>query len=159
SCSFMARCILCIEGSRDELASPHSITSSAARGACQEFPARAPCRLQVDDEVEFARLHDRQFCRLFAFEDTPSIDADLAKVVEARSVTHHPACVGKVAKGKNRRERMARRERQELATAAEEKRVGSNHEPISPLLHNARKGNVDLATGGGGKNVDRPPDG
>ena len=37
-------------------------------------------------------------------EDTASIDADLAKVVEARSVAHHPAGFGKVAKGKNRGE-------------------------------------------------------
>src|SRR5262249_20570340 len=116
-------------------------------------------RLQVDDEVEFARLHDRQFRRLFALEDTASIGADFAKVLEAPSVTHHPACVGKVAKGKNRRERVARRERQELATAAEEKRVGPNYERIGPLLHNARKGHVDLVTGAGGKNVDLPPDG
>ena len=45
--------------------------------------------------------------RLCALEDTASIDADLAKVVEARSVAHHPAGFGKVAKGKNRGERVA----------------------------------------------------
>ena len=31
----------------------------------------------------------------------------MAKVVEARFVTHHPAGFGKVAKGKNRGERVA----------------------------------------------------
>src|SRR5262249_30920504 len=116
--------------------------------AASGHAAAAPPRTVMNSRrfiIRSPRLHDRQFRRLLALEDTASIDADLAKVVEARSVTHHPACVGKVAKGKNRRECVARRKRQQLATAAEEKRVGANYEPIHPLLHNACKGPVDLA--------------
>src|SRR5215813_14661466 len=49
-------------------------------------------RLRVDDELEFARLQDRQVGWLRAFEDLPGIDADLTIHVRAIGpIAHQPA--------------------------------------------------------------------
>jgi hypothetical protein len=41
----------------------------------------------------------------------------------------------------------------------EKKRVSRDQERFGPLLHHARKGRIDLATGACGKDFDLPPDG
>src|SRR5262249_46928482 len=45
----------------------------------------------VDDELELARLHDRQIRRLRALEDATGIDPNLTKPIDnVRSVAHQP---------------------------------------------------------------------
>src|SRR5262249_38410863 len=79
-------------------------------------------RLQVDDEFELARLHDRQVGRSLAFEDAAGIDAELVILLKGRSIAHQPARFGIVAIGKNRGYRVARCKGQELGTTVAEKR-------------------------------------
>ena len=54
-----------------------------------------PGGVGVDDELEFARLHDRQVRRLGALKDTTGIDAGLTmRIRQARSVAHQPTDFG-----------------------------------------------------------------
>ena len=46
-----------------------------------EFDAECSRGLEVDDELEFARLHDRKFSRLFAFDDATRVNARLPECV------------------------------------------------------------------------------
>ena len=63
---------------RDELAPPHSITSSArASSVGGTVEAEHPRGLEVDDQLELGRLHDRQVRRLRALEDAAGINAYL----------------------------------------------------------------------------------
>ena len=49
----------------------------------------------VDDQLELARLHDRQVRRLRALKDAADIDADLPpRVCNVGSVAHQPADFG-----------------------------------------------------------------
>ena len=58
----------------------HSITSSArASSVGGTVEAKRLGGLEVDDELEFGRLHHRQVGRLGALEDAAGIDADLTK--------------------------------------------------------------------------------
>ena len=60
----------------------YSITSSASESiALGTSMPSALRRLQVDDELEFGRLQDRQVGGLGALEDVAGIDADLTKHV------------------------------------------------------------------------------
>ena len=55
--------------------------------------------LEIDDELEPGRLHDRQVGRLFTFEDAAGIGADLTKDVrKVGAVAHQPADFGKFAR-------------------------------------------------------------
>src|SRR6516165_5250745 len=45
----------------------------------RDVEAEHPGRLGIDDQVELARLHDRQIRRLRALEDAAGIDSDLTK--------------------------------------------------------------------------------
>jgi hypothetical protein len=59
--------------------------------------AEHPGGLEIDDELELARLHDRQVRRLGALEDAASIGADLTKRFRnVRSVAHQSTGFGKV---------------------------------------------------------------
>src|SRR5215471_16954888 len=65
----------------------------------------------VDDELELARLHDRQIRRLRALEDAPGVHADVAiRIHQARSVAHQPADVGIGTRRIGRGETMMRRQ-------------------------------------------------
>ena len=56
----------------------HSITSSASASSVEgDFEAKRPGGLGVDDQLELARLHDRQVCRLSALEYPAGVDAYL----------------------------------------------------------------------------------
>ena len=124
---------------RDELATLHSITSSArASNVGGTVDAERLGRLQVDDELELGRQLDRHFGWLLALEDAAGIDAGLAKLVrKVRSVAHQPAGFGKLAPMVQRGKRMARRQRDELHATADEQRVGTDQECIGPLFTQA----------------------
>ena len=85
---------------RDELAPPHSITSSA-RASSVGGTSRPSILavLAIDDQLELGRLHDRQVRRLRALEDAAGIDADLTpRVRNVGSVAHQPAGFGEVTR-------------------------------------------------------------
>src|SRR6516165_8162588 len=83
---------------RDELASFHSITSSAM--ASSDGGTVMPSILAVSalmNQLELRRLHDRQVRRLCALEDAADIAADLpSRVVRVASVAHQPPNFGVV---------------------------------------------------------------
>ena len=70
----------------------YSITSSArASSDRRHFEAERPGRLQVDDELEFGRLQDRQVGGLRALEDLTGVDADLTIHVQSIGpIAHQP---------------------------------------------------------------------
>ena len=76
-----------------------------------------PCRLQVADELEFGRLHDRQVGRLCAFEDRCHTERD------DTSADYRPhsssASLASLANGIDSGYLMARRERRKLDAAAD----------------------------------------
>src|SRR5258707_12847364 len=56
-----------------------------------------PGRLGIDDQLELARLYDRQVRRLGALEDAAGIDARLTKRIrDVGSVAHQPTDFGVV---------------------------------------------------------------
>ena len=68
----------------------HKTAATVARRVASEETSRlsGPCRLQVDDELEFGRLHDRQVGRLCAFEDLTGVTPN---------VTIHLQIIGPIA--------------------------------------------------------------
>src|ERR1700756_5016067 len=61
----------------------------AAKQIDREGDAERLGGLEIDDELDFRGLHDRQIARLLTLEDPTGIDANLAKRLrKARSVAH-----------------------------------------------------------------------
>src|SRR5215831_16691254 len=76
-------------------------------------------RLRVDDELEFARLQDRQFGWLCTFEDLPRVDADLPIHVRTIGpIAHQPAGFGSLAKRIGCGNPIVRRDRRLLKKAS-----------------------------------------
>ena len=123
------------------------ITSSASgEQRRRHLDAERPRRLQVDDELELGRLHDRQVGGLGALEDAAGIDADLTKrVCEVGSVAHQPAGCDVLTLRISRRNPVARRQGGKLHAAAVEECVGSDEEGIGALARKGGKGRIDLA--------------
>src|SRR5262245_39763652 len=75
------------------------------------------CRLRVDDELELARLHNRQFCRLRTLEDAASVDASLTiGIRDVGSVAHQSTRFDRLAIRKRGRNCMACRQSDKLCT-------------------------------------------
>ena len=107
-------------------------------------------RSELDDELELARLHDRQFRRLRALEDAAGINADLAiRVGDARAIAHQPTGLDKFTHRVSRGKRMARGQRGQLDAPVGEERVGADKEGVGPLSHKRCVGGIDLLTGTG----------
>ncbi len=79
--------------------------------------------------------------------------------VRARSVAHQSADLGKITRRIDRRQRVARRQRDDLYPTVDEQASGHDQECIGPLLRQAGKRNVDLAAVAGAEELDLPPDG
>ena len=146
---------------RDELAPPHSITSSArASSVGGTSRPSALAVLQVDDQLELGRLQDRQVGWLLALEDATGIDAGLANQVGiARSVAHQPAGFGILAQRVDRGHRVARRQRGELHARLTNNGSRPTRSASARFCTRHRKGRVDVATCAGGEDFDLPPDG
>ena len=124
---------------RDELAPPHSITSSAIESSARRHSMPSALRrFQVDDELEFGRLQHRQVGRLGALEDVAGIDADLMKHIrEVGAVAHQAAGRDNVAVLIGSRKSVARRQGGKLHAATVEETVGTDEEGIGPLARKA----------------------
>ena len=71
--------------------------------------------VEVDDELELARLHNRQVGRLLALENPADIDAGLPmRVRNVRSVAHQTTGFGKLSQGIKRRHPMVGGQRDEV---------------------------------------------
>jgi hypothetical protein len=104
--------------------------------------------LQIDDELELGRLHDRQIGRLGALENFAGVNADLARTVQdVGSVTHQPASRDEFPLGENHWNAVARRQYSKLDTPTVEVIVSHNEEGIGSLTHQGGEGGIDLAVG------------
>ena len=126
-----------------------SITSSARAssvGGTVKPSILAVSRLMTSSNLR--RLHDRQVRGLRALEDAAGIDADLTiRIRNAGSVAHQPADFGISRDRISRRDRVARRQVDQLDTPAGEEGVGADEERVGPLARKRCEGRIDLAAG------------
>src|SRR5262245_16330903 len=117
--------------------------------------------IEVDHELELARLHDRQVGRFLTLENPPGVHAGLAIcVAKARPVAHQSANLGSsLAPGVDRRHPMVGGQRNELYATVVEEWAGSYQERINRLLRKTRKGNINVTAGGGFEDFDLLPNG
>ena len=93
----------------------HSITSSAATSSFRHGEAERLGGLEIDDEFELGRLHDRQVCRLLALKNPSSIDAGSAVGIGyAGSVAHQTTHRDELSQRMDRRNTMTRGEPDDL---------------------------------------------
>jgi len=84
--------------------------------------AEYPCRRVIDDKLELGGLHDRQVRRFRTLEDATGIDTDLTiRIRQAGSVAHQAADFGIFTRPIGGRERVARRQEDQLDTSADKR--------------------------------------
>jgi hypothetical protein len=99
-------------------------------------------------------LHDRQIRRLRPLQDATGINADLTiRIRNVGSVAEQPTGYGKVASPVYRRDRMARRQVDQLDTPIIEKGVAADEKRVRPLAYEGCEGRIDLAAGAGVENL------
>ena len=103
--------------------------------------------LEVDDELEFRGLPDRQLVRL-APESGRIVPAIAVSIGEAGPVAQQAADLHKLAQRIVRGNRMACRQRHDLVTPAREQGVADDQQPASILLNERRECCIDVARGG-----------
>src|SRR5262249_50064511 len=133
-------------------------------GDCEEpsWQAEAECLggVEIDHELEFGRLHDRQVRRLRALDDAANIDTSQAiSLGDACSVAHQTTGFGKVTQGIDRRDPVVSRQRSELNATVVEQRAGTYQQRINRLLGKLRKGRINVTAGGSFEDFDLLPDG
>jgi hypothetical protein len=101
---------------------------------------------EVDDELEFARLHDREIAGLLAFEDAASIDAGLAvRVGQASGVSHEAAAVDKFARSKNGGDPVLLRQSADSGGGSLEESVAGDDERPHIAFDKTGKGRIEIA--------------
>ena len=102
--------------------------------------------LEVDHELEFGGLHDRQVGGFLTLQNPAGVDADLTiGIGEDGPVTHQATSHDKFAQVIGRRQRIASCERDELLTAGGQERAGTDEQRTGPALHERYKGCFDVA--------------
>ena len=95
-----------------------------------EFKAERRGGLQVDDQLDFSNLLDRQVGGLLALEDTAGVDASrMERIRNAASVAYQAASRDELAKMVDRGYCIADSKCCELLKPATEECIGANHEP------------------------------
>src|SRR5713101_2339795 len=85
--------------------------------------------LEVDNEFEFGRLHDRHIGGLFAFDNSAGIKADLAiNVPQLRTIAHQAAGGSEFTPFVHRRNGFARHESYDLIAVIGENRVAADQQ-------------------------------
>src|SRR4029453_2356491 len=99
---------------------------------------------QVDGEVEYGRMHDRQFGRGLALKYAAGITSELPIIFrQIWAIAHQASSHDAFAKVINGGNGMARRQGHELLAAANEERIDANMQRSGALLHEGRKGHID----------------
>src|SRR5262249_40666358 len=126
----------------------------------RHFKAERPVRLQVDDELKFGHLQDREVCGLRALEDSAAIVADLAKHLRTIGrVAHQPTNFDGLAKGIGRGNPVAGRESNKLDTSADEEYVGGDEQGVGSVAHEGGERRLDFAAGAGVEELNLKADG
>src|SRR5262249_6224437 len=122
--------------------------------------AERPGRLQVDDELEFGRLQDRQVGGLRALEDLTGVGADLAPHVQTIGpIAHQQARFGPLTGRATRRNPVTRRERRKLDAPASEEPIAGNEEGIGPVACDSGEDRLDFPAVAGVEGLDLQSDG
>src|SRR5438105_6660203 len=109
-------------------------------GECEQlrrhFEAERLYSLEVDHEIKFGRLQDRQITRLFALENSPGVDARLPIYVgDIGAIAHQAAGNSKVTCFVNPGKRVTRRESDQLIASAVEKGIAEEGQPAGTPFH------------------------
>src|SRR5947207_12670 len=110
--------------------------------------AERPRGLQVYDEIELGRLHNREVGRFLAFENLASINADL--MIDrryARSITDQAAYLDEQARLIDRRKCVTRGKCCELLALIDEERVSLDDKRASLLPGEGIESHADLVFG------------
>src|SRR5262245_1679086 len=71
------------------------------------------------------------------------------RIGQAGPVAHQAARLSKLAHNVNRRHRLLRRQSDQVIALIEKEWIGADHQRIGPMLHQHRKGRVEIAFGTG----------
>ena len=115
--------------------------------------------LRFNDQFELGRLQHRKVYRLLTLEQTGGIDAELApSLCQIRPVAHQAARLRKFAKSGDGRNRVPRRQQDELIAPASQKRFSLQQEPADALFGNGCKSRVKLVIIADRQNLDLTSD-
>src|SRR5262249_49875329 len=104
--------------------------------------------LEIDDQLEFRGLCDRQVGGLFTFENATRVKSDLSVFLyQARSVTDEPARHYELANRVHDRNRVACRECNKLLNPVREKKISTDEQSLRSRLDQVREGSPDFAVG------------
>src|SRR5262245_6001417 len=108
-----------------------------------------PGGLEVDDQLDFRGLHDREVSRLLAFENAPGVDAAQTICVRSiASVAHQTTGGGKLSILVDRWNAVAEGECAELRGVAAEQRIGAaDHERGCSQLRRRCEGGFEVGFG------------
>ena len=110
--------------------------------------------LVIDDELELARLHDRQVGGLRTLEDAAGIGAGLTICVDkVGSVAYQATGFDKVAQRIRRGDRVARRQVDQLDTPIGKTRVEAHEDGIGAITRKSFEGLIDVAAAAGVKDL------
>src|SRR5215467_14173057 len=106
--------------------------------------------LQVDDELEFSRLHNRKVGWLFALEDSAGILTNLTvRPRDVGAITSQPTSLDKFAPRVSYGQRMTCRECDDFNAPVREERVRSDEERVGLLPDSRGKRRLQIARGAG----------
>src|SRR5262249_14346416 len=117
--------------------------------------AEYPRRRVIDDKLELGGLHDRQVRRFRTLEDATGIDTDLTiRIRQAGSVAHQAADFGIFTRPIGGRQRVARRQEDQLDTSADKKRATADENRVGSIARKCCEGRIDSPAGTGMKGLD-----
>src|SRR6266446_6582357 len=123
------------------------------------FEAERLGSLEVDHELEFGGLHNRQVGGFGAFEDFAGVDAALTSSVDrAGAVAQQATCRCELTREVHYRDCMAGCERHDLIAATTEERIVRDDQCTGALLDKGRECRVDVVRRGGPHDIDLLPD-
>src|SRR6476660_10014178 len=126
----------------------HLIGTGEQRG--RHFEAKRLRGFEIDHQLEFGWLLDRQVGRLGALENFSGVLASLAICsANVGSVAHQTTGGDELTREVNRRDCVARRQCYELKAPTEENRIGHNKKQTDPLLDEASECAVNVLVGAG----------
>src|SRR6516162_3096078 len=112
------------------------------------------CGLEVDDQLDFRGLNDRQLRRPFAFEDTAGVDADLAeRFCKTAAVTHQASARRKRTILVDCGHLIASSERGKLFAESIKYWISTNDERACAQFAQSRECHVEVAFGAGAKDM------
>src|ERR1700733_3186632 len=118
-----------------------------------------PGGLEIDDHLEFRRLHHRKIGWLRAFPYPAGIDTGLTVTFcKMRSVAQKAADFGKLPAKRHRRQLVTQRQRRQLLAIGAEERIVTGKHGTGLLLHESIESRRDFLFGTGVQHDQRHPE-